>query len=198
MSDTATGELVFASGNPHKIGELRKILPGHIRLLSLIDLRHHGDLEETQTTFEGNARQKAEFVYQKFGKNCFADDSGLEVETLNGAPGVYSARYAGEEKIDQNNVKKLLRDLEGKSNRKANFRTVICLVLNGKTHFFEGVIYGQIGIGTKGSNGFGYDPVFIPNGYTKTFAEMNPDEKNAISHRALAVGKLVDFLTKIN
>lgn len=198
MSDTATGELVFASGNPHKIGELRKILPGHIRLLSLIDLRHREDLEETQTTFEGNARQKAEFVYQKFGKNCFADDSGLEVETLNGAPGVYSARYAGEEKIDQNNVKKLLRDLEGKSNRKANFRTVICLVLNGKAHFFEGVIYGQIGAEPKGSNGFGYDPIFIPDGHTKTFAEMNPDEKNAISHRVLAVRKLVDFLMKSN
>lgn len=197
MPDTATKELVFASGNQYKIGELRKILPGHFRLLSLIDLLYHEDLEETQATFKGNAWQKAEFIYQKFGKNCFADDSGLEVDILSGAPGVYSARYAGEEKIDRNNVKKLLQDLEGKTNRKANFRTVICLVLNGNTHFFEGVIHGQIDFSTKGENGFGYDPIFIPDGYSKTFAEMNPDEKNAISHRALAVRKLVDFLKDI-
>lgn len=198
MPDTATKELVFASGNQHKIGEIRKILPGHFRLLSLIDLLYQEDLEETQATFRGNARQKAEFIYQKFGKNCFADDSGLEVEILDGAPGVYSARYAGEEKIDRNNVKKLLQDLEGKTNRKANFRTVICLVFNGNTHFFEGVIHGQIDLSTKGENGFGYDPVFIPDGYSKTFAEMNPGEKNTISHRALAVRKLVDFLKDIN
>jgi XTP/dITP diphosphohydrolase len=196
MSDTL--ELIFASGNRHKIDEIRKILPGHIQLLSLNDLQYSEDLEESQSTFEGNARQKAEFIHRKFKKNCFADDSGLEVEILNGAPGVYSARYAGEEKIDRNNVKKLLRDLEGESNRKANFRTVICLLLNKEVFFFEGIIYGQIAPEPKGKNGFGYDPIFIPDGFTKTFAEMASEEKNSISHRALAVGKLVDFLQKIN
>ncbi len=196
MSDTL--ELIFASGNQHKIGELRKILPGHIQLLSLIDLQHPEDLEESQSTFEGNARQKAEFIYRKFEKNCFADDSGLEVETLNGAPGIYSARYAGDEKNDANNVKKLRQTLAGETNRKANFRTVICLILNGEVFIFEGVVYGQIAPKPKGNSGFGYDPIFIPDGYAKTFAEMTSEEKNRISHRALAVGKLVDFLTKIN
>ncbi|PKP40311.1 MAG: non-canonical purine NTP pyrophosphatase, RdgB/HAM1 family, partial [Bacteroidetes bacterium HGW-Bacteroidetes-13] len=138
------------------------------------------------------------FIYRKFEKNCFADDSGLEVETLNGAPGVYSARYAGEEKNDTNNVGKLLQTLTGETNRKANFRTVICLILNGEVFIFEGVVYGQIAPKPKGKSGFGYDPIFIPDGYAKTFAEMTSEEKNSISHRALAVGKLVDFLTKIN
>jgi len=196
MSDTI--ELLFASANPHKISELRKILPGHIRLLSLIDLQHRKELEETQSTFEGNARQKSTFIHKKYGKNCFADDSGLEVEVLNGAPGVYSARFAGEEKNDANNVNKLLQVLEGEANRKANFRTVICLMRNGEAFFFEGVVYGQIAMENRGKSGFGYDPIFIPDGFDKTFAEMASEEKNSISHRALAVGKLVDFLTKIN
>ncbi|MDP2061126.1 MAG: non-canonical purine NTP diphosphatase [Flavobacteriaceae bacterium] len=196
MSDTL--ELIFASGNRHKIDEIRKILPGHIQLLSLNDLQYSEDLEESQSTFEGNAQQKAEFIYRKFEKNCFADDSGLEVETLNGAPGIYSARFAGEEKNDANNVKKLLQTLAGETNRKANFRTVICLILNGEVFFFEGIIYGQIAPKPKGNSGFGYDPIFIPVGYAKTFAEMTSEEKNSISHRALAVGKLVDFLTKTN
>jgi len=196
MSDTI--ELLFASANPHKISELRKILPGHIRLLSLIDLQHLKELEETQSTFEGNARQKSTFIHKKYGKNCFADDSGLEVEVLNGAPGVYSARFAGEEKNDANNVNKLLQVLEGEANRKANFRTVICLMRNGEAFFFEGVVYGQIAMENRGKSGFGYDPIFIPDGFDKTFAEMASEEKNSISHRALAVGKLVDFLTKIN
>ena len=196
MSDTI--ELLFASANPHKISELRKILPGHIRLLSLIDLQHLKALEETQSTFEGNARQKSTFIHKKYGKNCFADDSGLEVEVLNGAPGVYSARFAGEEKNDANNVNKLLQVLEGEANRKANFRTVICLMRNGEAFFFEGVVYGQIAMENRGKSGFGYDPIFIPDGFDKTFAEMASEEKNSISHRALAVGKLVDFLTKIN
>ncbi|PJB12405.1 MAG: non-canonical purine NTP pyrophosphatase, RdgB/HAM1 family [Flavobacteriales bacterium CG_4_9_14_3_um_filter_40_17] len=191
-------ELLFASANPHKISELRKILPGHIRLLSLIDLQHLKELEETQSTFEGNARQKSTFIHKKYGKNCFADDSGLEVEVLNGAPGVYSARFAGEEKNDANNVNKLLQVLEGEANRKANFRTVICLMRNGEAFFFEGVVYGQIAMENRGKSGFGYDPIFIPDGFDKTFAEMASEEKNSISHRALAVGKLVDFLTKIN
>ena len=196
MSDTI--ELLFASANPHKISELRKILPGHIRLLSLIDLQHLKELEETQSTFEGNARQKSTFIHKKYGKNCFADDSGLEVEVLNGAPGVYSARFAGEEKNDANNVNKLLQVLEGEANRKANFRTVICLMRNGEAFFFEGVVYGQIAMENRGKSGFGYDPIFIPDGFDKTFAEMASEEKNSISHRALAVGKLVEFLTKIN
>jgi len=196
MSDTI--ELLFASANPHKISELRKILPGHIRLLSLIDLQHLKELEETQSTFEGNARQKSTFIHKKYGKNCFADDSGLEVEVLNGAPGVYSARFAGEEKNDANNVNKLLQVLEGEANRKANFRTVICLMRNGEAFFFDGVVYGQIAMENRGKSGFGYDPIFIPDGFDKTFAEMASEEKNSISHRALAVGKLVDFLTKIN
>ena len=190
-------ELVFVSGNNNKVKEIRKKLPLIYELKGLKDLNFTEDIPETSNTFEGNAKQKASYIYSKFNVNCFADDSGLEVDYLNGAPGVYSARFAGEEKDDAKNNSLLLEKLNGISNRKARFKTVICLILEGKEYFFEGFVEGVVTDYYKGDGGFGYDPIFIPNGYDRTFAEMTLEEKNQLSHRAIAVQKMIDFLNEL-
>ena len=187
-------KLVFASNNKNKIKEIQALLPPTIQIVSLEDIGCFEDIPETADTIEGNAILKANYVTEKFGLNCFADDSGLEVDALNGEPGVFSARYAGEPKNDDNNTDKLLLNLNGKSNRKANFKTVICLNLNGKQHLFTGIINGTITHEKIGTNGFGYDPIFIAEGHSKTFAELTMEEKSKISHRGLAVQQLIDFL----
>ena len=189
-------QFVFASNNPNKIKEIQLLLPKEITILSLKDIDCLEEIPETAPTIEGNAILKANYVTEKYGYSCFADDTGLEVEALNGEPGVYSARYAGEQKNADANMNKLLTNLADKENRKAQFKTVICLNLNGNQHVFEGIIKGEIINEKRGSEGFGYDPIFIPNGYDKTFAEMPIAEKSKISHRGLAVEKLVAFLTK--
>ena len=187
-------KLVFATNNAHKLRELQSILGRSFELLSLADIGCLEEIPEEQPTLEGNARQKAFYVYKKYGLSCFADDTGLEIDALNGEPGVYSARYAGEEKNPQANMDKVLARLEKINNRKARFRTVISLVINGKEKQFEGVVQGEITRGKNGSSGFGYDPVFLPAGSDKTFAEMDLEEKNKISHRGRAVQKLVEYL----
>lgn len=189
-------DLVFATHNINKLKEIKVLFPAHIRLLSLTDIGCHQDIPETAQTIEGNALLKARFVKEKFGKDCFADDTGLEVAALGGAPGVYSARYAGEEKNDAANIQKLLRELKGSSDRKARFKTVIALVLGAEEHLFTGICNGTITEGEQGTEGFGYDPIFRPDNHKKTFAEMSLSDKSAISHRARAVSKLVDFLSK--
>lgn len=189
-------DLVFATNNQHKLQEVKAIIGDNFKILSLNDIGCHDDIAETADTFEGNALIKAKYIYNKYGINCFADDSGLEVEALNGAPGVRSARYATDGHDHEANINKLLKELSGKENRKARFRTVIALILNGKEFIFEGSIEGEITENRQGNNGFGYDPVFRPNGFEKTFAQMNEEEKNAISHRAVAVNKLNEFLKK--
>ena len=187
-------KLVFASNNANKIIEIQQLLPASIEIVSLHDIGCTEDIPETAATIEGNAILKANYVTEKYGLNCFADDSGLEVEALNGAPGVYSARYAGEPKNDDNNMNKLVLALKNETNKKANFKTVICLNLNGKQQLFTGIVNGTI-IDTKtGDNGFGYDPIFIADGLTKTFAELTMQEKSTISHRGIAVKHLVAFL----
>jgi len=188
-------KLIFASNNLNKIKEIQQLLPSSFEIVSLQDIGCNEDIPETADTIEGNAILKANYVTQKYSLNCFADDSGLEVEILNGAPGVYSARYAGEPKNDDNNMNKLLDNLIGKDNRKANFKTVICLNINGDQHLFTGIINGKIIDEKIGSNGFGYDPVFVAEGYTKTFAELTMQEKSSISHRAEAVKQLIVFLS---
>lgn len=187
-------QLVFASNNPNKIKEIQLLLPKEITILSLKDIGCLEDIPETAPTIEGNAIQKANYVTEKYGYACFADDTGLEVEALNGEPGVFSARYAGKQKNAEDNMNKLLSNLAEKENRKGQFKTVICLNLNGNQHLFEGIIKGEIINEKRGSEGFGYDPIFIPNGYSKTFSEMPIDQKSKISHRGLAVEKLVAFL----
>ncbi|KAA6324244.1 Nucleoside triphosphate pyrophosphohydrolase [termite gut metagenome] len=187
-------QFVFATNNPHKLEEVSFILGNKITLLSLNDINCHIDIPETAGTIEGNALLKARYIYENYQLNCFADDTGLEVEALNNEPGVHSARYAGEEKNAKANVLKVLQKLEGMENRKAQFRTVIALLLNGKEYLFEGVVCGEIIKEKKGSSGFGYDPVFIPEGYDKTFAELGNEVKNTISHRAVAINKLYEFL----
>lgn len=188
-------KLVFATNNAHKLDEIRSILGDKIEILSLKDIDCHADIPETAETLEGNAALKAQYIYNNYGLDCFADDTGLEVEVLNGAPGIYSARYAGGEGHDSEaNMKKLLSEMEGKDNRKARFRTAICLIEDGKEHIFEGIVNGEIIQERRGGEGFGYDPVFVPEGYTETFAEMGNDEKNKISHRARAVAKLCEYL----
>lgn len=187
-------KLVFASNNLHKIKEIQALLPESIEILSLADIGCHQDIPETADTIEGNAALKADYVTQNYGFNCFADDSGLEVNALNGAPGVYSARYAGQPKDDNRNIDKLLEALKCQKNRNANFKTVICLNLNGRQKLFTGIINGTISHEKTGNNGFGYDPVFVPEGHHQTFAEMAAHEKSAISHRARAVQQLIDFL----
>ena len=188
-------KLVFATNNDHKLDEISSILGEKVELLSLKDIHCHVDIPETADTLEGNAMLKAEYIYKNYGLDCFADDTGLEVEALNGAPGVYSARYAGgEEHNAEANMQKLLQNMQGVQNRKAQFRTAICLILDGKKHLFEGIVKGEIIKEKRGSSGFGYDPIFVPEGYTKTFAEMGNETKNKISHRALAVEKLCRFL----
>lgn len=190
-------KLVFATNNVHKLEEIRAILGDKVEILSLNDIDCHADIPETADTLQGNAALKAQYIYENYGLDCFADDTGLEVEALNGAPGIYSARYAGGEGHDSEaNMKKLLSEMQDKDNRKARFRTVICLIEGGKENFFEGIVNGSIIRERKGGAGFGYDPVFMPDGYSETFAEMGNDEKNKISHRARAVQKLCEYLNK--
>ncbi len=189
-------KIVFATNNLNKLAEVQKMLPDSIELLSLSDINCFDEIEETETTLEGNAKLKANYITEKFGYNCFADDTGLEVESLNGEPGVYSARYAGIENNSEKNMQKLLSELENKPNRKAQFKTVIALNLNNKQFLFEGICKGEILTEKQGEKGFGYDPVFKPNGFNNSFAEMTSEEKNSISHRGNAVQKLVRFLIK--
>ncbi len=186
--------LVFATNNQHKIKEVTHLLPAELQLISLKDIECEDDLPETGVKLEDNARQKARYVHDKFGVDCFADDTGLEIEALNGRPGVYSARYAGPACIAEENVQKVLTELQGVQNRKARFRTVIALYLGDQEYIFEGSIEGRITESPAGSNGFGYDPVFIPEGEQRTFAEMSLEEKNRFSHRSNAIRKLSDFL----
>ena len=184
-------ELVFATNNRHKLDEIQAILGERIKLLSLKDIGCNEEISEEQETLEGNAAQKAFYVYNKFTYNCFADDTGLEIEALNGEPGVYSARYAGEEKSAEANMDKVLAGLFKINNRNARFRTVISLVIDGIEKQFEGLVEGTILNEKRGISGFGYDPIFQPEGFSKTFAEMNLTDKNKISHRGRAVEKLV-------
>ncbi|MEA5109840.1 dITP/XTP pyrophosphatase [bioreactor metagenome] len=186
--------LVFATNNRHKLEEVSSILSGKYHLTTLNGINCHEDIPETSDTIEGNALMKARYVVEHYGYDCFADDTGLEVDALDGRPGVYSARYAGEGCSYDENVAKLLDELNGQTNRKARFKTVIALIMGGKVHLFEGVLNGNITHERRGTSGFGYDPVFIPHGYDQTFAEMPPALKNTISHRALAVNKLAEFL----
>jgi len=190
-------KLVFATNNAHKLIEIREIIPEGYEILGLKDIGCHTDIPETANTLEGNADLKAFYVYKNFGSDCFADDTGLEVEALDGKPGVFSARYAGEEGNADKNIVKLLEELQDKQNKKARFRTVISLVLNGKAIHFEGIVKGSIIRDRKGHEGFGYDPVFIPEGYDQTFAEMDLDLKNTISHRGRATRKLIKYLEGI-
>lgn len=187
-------KLVFATNNAHKLEEVRAVLANKIEILSLNELGCYDDIPETADTLEGNALIKADYVFNKFGMTCIADDTGLEVEALNGEPGVYSARYGGESHNAQKNMQKLLNRLEGITNRTARFRTVIALKNSTQELYFEGVINGHIAVSPSGTAGFGYDPVFVPDGYTETFAELGSELKNKISHRALAVEKLIEFL----
>ena len=187
-------KLVFATNNAHKLEEIAAILGEKIKLLSLKDIECTADIPETANTLEGNATQKAEYIYQQYGLDCFADDTGLEVEALDGAPGVFSARYAGEGHNSEDNMQKLLQNLQGVTNRKAQFRTVICLIWDGKKYLFEGSCKGEIIEEKRGNAGFGYDPIFVPEGYDQTFAELGNDIKNSISHRAKAVELLCNFL----
>lgn len=189
-------KFVFATNNAHKLEEVTAILGDKIELLSMKDIHCHADIPETTDTLEGNALLKARYIFENYNMDCFADDTGLEVEALNGAPGVYSARYAGDAHNSEANMRKLLQDMEGIENRKAQFRTVFALIINGKEHLFEGIVKGEITKHRCGSSGFGYDPVFIPEGYTQTYAEMGNTLKNKISHRALATNKLCNFLSK--
>ncbi|WP_298121614.1 non-canonical purine NTP diphosphatase [Flavobacterium sp.] len=189
-------KLVFASNNKNKIKEIQLLVPNSIQIVSLEDIGCTEEIPETADTIEGNAILKANYVTQKYGYNCFADDSGLEVDALNGEPGVFSARYAGEPKNDDNNMNKLLSNLKDKTNRTANFKTVICLNYKGKQHLFTGIINGKIIDEKIGNNGFGYDPIFVANDYTKTFAELSIEEKSNISHRGIAVKQLIEFLKK--
>lgn len=187
-------EIIFATNNQHKLEEITSITKDRINLLSLKDIGFDGDIPETSDSIEGNAIQKAAYIFDRFAKECFADDTGLEVEALNGAPGVWSARYAGENATYQDNVIKLLDALKGSTNRKARFKTVIALKNSEETITFEGIINGQIIETARGNSGFGYDPVFVPDGYYQTFAEMSSELKNTISHRALATIKLTKYL----
>lgn len=186
-------KIIFATHNPNKKKEIDQLFE-HIDIIGLSDLNFNEEIPETGETLEENAAIKAHTIFQKFNTNCFADDTGLEVNALNGAPGVYSARYAGLPSNAQKNINKLLEALKNKKDRSAQFRTVIHLILNEKTHVFEGVCKGRIATNLCGSDGFGYDPVFIPDGYNITFAEMTLEEKNKISHRGLAIQKLITFL----
>jgi XTP/dITP diphosphohydrolase len=189
-------EIVFATNNEHKLKEVSEMLSKHFDVLSLSDIGCMADIPETAETLEGNALIKARYVFDKYKINCFSDDTGLEVEALNNAPGVYSARYAGEAKSAEANMLRLLSEMKNISNRNARFRTVIALIIDGKEHLFEGIVSGTITEEKQGQEGFGYDPIFKPDGFTQTFAELNLDKKNQISHRAKAVEKLVSFLEK--
>lgn len=191
--------LVFATQNEHKVTEINQILNGFegfdaYEVVSLSACRINEDIPETAETIEGNARQKASYIHEKYGFNCFSEDTGLEVEALGNAPGVYSARYAGPQKNSEDNIVKLLKELYGLKNRKARFRTVICLILDQKKFIFEGIVNGHIAETVSGESGFGYDPVFIPDGHQISFAQMDLIQKNLISHRSVAFSKMIDFL----
>ncbi len=187
-------KLLLATNNLHKLSEIRQITNGKFEILSLNEVGFTGDIPETSPTIEGNAIQKVQFIFDRIKMDCFADDTGLEVEALNGEPGVYSARYAGEQCSFSDNIVKLLAALDGEINRKARFRTVIALIFNNELFTFEGIIDGRIGFSTEGNSGFGYDPVFIPDGYEVSFASMDSELKNTISHRGRATALLMDFL----
>ena len=186
--------LVMATANPNKIKEIQNKLGTAYQFLSLSDIGCSEDVPETQDTIEGNALQKAHYVFNKYGYNCFSEDTGLEIEALDAAPGVITARYAGEDKNPEANMNKALLELQGKDNRKARFKTVIALLLDGKEYLFEGIVKGEITTEKQGNEGFGYDPIFQPEGFDRTYAQMSMDEKNVMSHRALAVAKLKAFL----
>lgn len=189
-------KIVFATNNEHKLREIRAIIHDGTEVLSLADIGCHADIPETADTLEGNALIKAHFVYDNYGYDCFADDTGLEVEALDGAPGVHTARYAGEDQDSQANMRKLLQEMKGKDNRNARFRTAIALIQDGEEHLFSGEVRGTITTEPLGNKGFGYDPVFIPEDTGLTFAQLGEDVKNHISHRARAVAKLTEFLNK--
>lgn len=191
-------QLVFATNNLNKIKEVQALMPKYIQLLSLQDIGCFEDIPETQNSIRGNAIQKAQFIKTRYGHDCFADDTGLEVDALNGEPGIYSARYAGEQRNANDNMNALLDALENQSDRSAHFKTVIALLINNQQHVFTGICEGEITTQKQGENGFGYDPVFKPNGYDNTFAEMDLKLKNTIGHRGKAVSQLVDFLNALN
>lgn len=186
--------LVFASANRNKVDEVEAKLGGILPLKSLTDIGCLEEIPETAPTLQGNAQQKARYVFERFGENCFADDTGLEVEALNGQPGVLSARFAGPEKNPEKNMEKLLSDLGDTDNRNARFRTVICLIIDGKEILFEGIVNGTIAKTKSGAGGFGYDPLFIPVGHSRSFAEMSMEEKNLMSHRGKAIAAMKEFL----
>lgn len=187
--------IIFATGNSNKVKEIQALIGDKYDILSLKDVNCTEEIPETSDTLIGNAIQKAEYVYNRFGKDCFADDTGLMVKALNGEPGVYSARYAGDAKNSGDNMNLLLQKLSSEKNRTAKFQTAICLIQGGEQHIFLGEVEGEITTTKSGNEGFGYDPIFLPTGYDKTFAEMSLIEKNKISHRAKAVNKLIDFLS---
>ncbi len=187
-------KLVFATNNAHKLEEVSAIIDSRFEIHSLAEIGCHEDIQETAHTLEGNALLKARYIYEKYGYDCFSDDTGLEVDALNGAPGVRSARYAGEEKDAQANMRKLLSELKAKSNRNARFRTVVALILNGEEFLFDGVVEGKILEEKRGDGGFGYDPIFVPDGFDETFAQLDAEVKNDISHRGKAIRKLAEFL----
>jgi len=187
-------KLVFATNNAHKLAEVKAILEPQFTIISLNELNCNDEIPETADTLQGNALLKATYIHDKFGLDCFADDTGLEITELNGEPGVYSARYAGEDNNSTNNMNKVLKLLENKTNRKACFRTVIALFQGENTIFFDGKINGDIALSPQGESGFGYDPIFIAEGFQLSFAQLSSEEKNSISHRAIAVSKLIDFL----
>jgi XTP/dITP diphosphohydrolase len=197
-------KLVFATNNPHKLKEVKRLLSCNHELLGLSEAGIETEIPETQNTIEGNASQKSNFIFSNYNINCFADDTGLEVEALNGAPGVFSARFSligdivyPKMEVSEGNNRKLLYLLSDQVNRKARFRTVISLIINGKEYFFEGIVNGYISRELKGIGGFGYDPLFVPKGFKKTFAELDIDQKNRISHRAIATKKLIKFLDEL-
>lgn len=190
--------LVFATHNPNKLKEVRLMLPKNMKIAGLEDIGCTEEIPETQSTLEGNALEKARFVRKHYCCNCFSDDTGLEIEALNGKPGVFSARYAGEDKNSLANMEKVLQQMQGLENRKAQFRTVIALILETEEMLFEGIVEGKIITEKRGSEGFGYDPIFVPNGYTDTFAQMPLNQKNLLSHRYKAFNMLSEYLMSLN
>ena len=187
-------KLVFATNNKHKLQEVRDIIGSGVEILSLSDINCNDDIPETADTLDGNALIKARYIYEKYNVNCFADDTGLEVDALDGAPGVYSARYAGDGHDSEANMRKLLENLTGKNNRDAQFRTVIALIIDGEEKLFNGIVKGRITEEKRGDSGFGYDPIFVPEGYSESFAQMDSSTKNSISHRYRATKQLSDYL----
>lgn len=196
LNPLTMNSIVFATANENKVREVKEVLEGAFDIIGLADIDCNEEIPETSSTIAGNALQKARYVHQHYGVDCFAEDSGLEIEALNGAPGVITARYAGPQRDAQDNMDLVLQNLGGNAHRKARFITVIALILNGREFIFEGIAPGNIAYKKTGSGGFGYDPIFIPEGYSNSFAEMSPEEKNAISHRGKAVAQLKAFLIK--